>query len=205
METITVESRNSDVKGMSTQEFEEMGKIPGVLYGKSLDSSSVFVKAGAGDTIGWHVGSKFKIKLGKESYLATLDEVQRNIITRKIRHLSFHVADKSEVIQVEVPIHSKGEPEGAKSGGNLTQMLNTVSIKGQMSKVPEVLEFDISSLAINENLTLSDFKLPKGVEFILSEGISADEMVVFTCSPSKLATTEEESPEVETVVSTEAE
>ena len=69
-------------------------------------------------------------------------------------------------IEVTVPLHVVGEAPGTEEGGVLQQVAYEVQIETLPGDIPQELTLDVSSLGMNENLTLADLRLPEGIILI---------------------------------------
>ena len=74
-------------------------------------------------------------------------------------------------VDVEVPLRLIGEPVGVKnSGGVLEQVMNELPVKCIPSKIPELIEVDVSELDINDSLHVYDLELEEGIDITVDEG-----------------------------------
>jgi large subunit ribosomal protein L25 len=70
---------------------------------------------------------------------------------------------------MRVPLHFLGEdvaPGVVLEGGMVEHMLSDVEVKCKVDHIPEFIPVDLSTLALNESVHLSDLKLPKGVDLV---------------------------------------
>jgi large subunit ribosomal protein L25 len=65
-----------------------------------------------------------------------------------------------------VPLHVVGEAPGTEEGGVLQQVAYEVQIETLPGDIPQELTLDVSSLGMNENLTLADLRLPEGITLV---------------------------------------
>jgi large subunit ribosomal protein L25 len=91
-----------------------------------------------------------------------------------------------ERIEVTVPLHVVGEAPGTEEGGVLQQVAYEVQIETLPGDIPQELTLDISSLGMNENLTLADLRLPDGITLISDP----EEVAAIVTAPTEI--TEEE-------------
>jgi large subunit ribosomal protein L25 len=59
-------------------------------------------------------------------------------------------------IEIEVPIEFVGESQGAKKGGIIQFLLDTLTIKVLPDSIPEKIVIDVSSLDIGDSLHIED-------------------------------------------------
>jgi large subunit ribosomal protein L25 len=134
------------------------GGVPGVLYGRGLDSTPLTVdrrelyaalhtEAGTNALINLEVGS--------DKYLTVARELQRHPVRGDIIHLDFIRIVLDEKITAEVGIDYMGEPEGAKEGGILETIRTSVTISAQAPLVnviiPRILEVEAPEVELDED------------------------------------------------------
>ncbi len=167
------------------------GFMPGVIYGKDIDPIPVkvnmkdfrrTVKEAHGGVV------FFKVILDDgEPFLAVLQDIQRDNVTREVIHFDLHKIAETDVITVDIPIQFEGEPKGVKEGGVLELVLHELEVEAPATKIPEAIVVDISDLGVDDTIHVSDLQLPEGVRTTHDP----EEVVVTVTSP------EEEVEEVE--------
>jgi len=201
---IDLKAEVRDEKGTRpVRRLREAGYMPGVIYGKDIEPIPVkvdmknfrrIVKEAHGGVVFFKV-----IIEGMEPFLAVLQDVQRDNVTREIIHFDLHKISEEEEITVDVPLEFVGEPKGVKEGGVLAIALHELEIEAPASKVPEKIVVDISELGIDETIHVSDLELPEGVK----STHDPEEVVVTITSPEEEeveeVTEEEEMAEPEVI------
>ena len=86
--------------------------------------------------------------------------MHRNPVTGRLVHVDFAPVNMTERIEVMVPLRVEGEAPGVEEGGVLQQVAYEIQIETLPGDIPQELTLDVSSLGMNENLTLADLKLP---------------------------------------------
>jgi large subunit ribosomal protein L25 len=74
---------------------------------------------------------------------------------------------ENEKIRIRIPIHFKGESIaiGVKTqGGIVSHQKTDLDVVCLPKDLPEFIEVDVSGLALNQSLHLSDLKVPEGVQ-----------------------------------------
>jgi large subunit ribosomal protein L25 len=97
-----------------------------------------------------------------------LKDVQRDPAKPRIAHVDFLRVRADQKLNMNVPLHFKGAENapGTKEGGVFSHLMNDVEVSCLPANLPEYIEVDISDMALNQTLHLSDLKLPKGVELV---------------------------------------
>ncbi len=141
--------------------------IPAVLYGDG-SSTALAVPDKVVDYTLHHLGDNalYDIDLGSGAATARIVDVQRDPVSGRLIHVDFAPVNMRERIEVTVPLHVVGESPGAEEGGVLQQVAYEVQIESLPGDIPQEITLDVSTLGMNENLTLADVELPEGVTLI---------------------------------------
>ncbi|MDI3481568.1 MAG: large subunit ribosomal protein [Tepidanaerobacteraceae bacterium] len=189
MEQIALKAkkRDSSTKG-KINELRRKGKLPGVLYGKNVDSCPVSVDAKELLKILKTHGESALINLELEgqTHPVLMKEIQRDTLKDTIVHVDFYRISMTEKIEFDLPIVLKGDAEGVKMGGILQHQKREISVKALPKDLPEHLEVDISSLKIGDTLTVGDLKVDEKIT-VLDD---PDEVVISILAPKLAEDTE---------------
>ncbi|GIT33536.1 MAG: hypothetical protein Ct9H300mP3_10670 [Gammaproteobacteria bacterium] len=111
-----------------------------------------------------------------------IKEIQRHPATSRVLHADFMRVDPDSKITLVVPIRTLNDENcvGVKaSGGQVNHLINDVEISCLASNLPEQLEIDVLELDIGDTVSLSEIKLPEGVEItLLAQAEDRDQAVV---------------------------
>jgi large subunit ribosomal protein L25 len=165
---LKAQKREAAGKG-SARKIRSKGRVPAVLYGKDVDSVALdvdrreFVSA-------LHTDAGMNVLLGIDvdgkTTLALTRELQRDPVRGTLLHADFVKVDRSQRVEVEVPVHLIGEAPGAKEGGVLEHPLFAVNVRCVVTNVPESIEADISRLQIGDALRVSELQVPDETEIL---------------------------------------
>lgn len=169
MMELTAESRQYTGKEINRKHRAE-GKIPGVIYGKGLDTRSIeFQRKPLEKFLDTARRGTVVVKMtvrdgagGKESF-AVLKETQTHPLTGRVIHVDFYEVAIGKKFRVEVPLRVKGKAPGIEMGGILEVVTRSLEVECIPAHVPEFLELDVASLGIGDSLHLSDVRFPEGV------------------------------------------
>jgi large subunit ribosomal protein L25 len=104
-------------------------------------------------------------------------EVQRDIITRGIIHLTLQEVKDDDVIRINVPIVFSGEPDSVtKKRSSLMTPMVVIEIFAKPANIPDHITVDLSGLGENDKIVVGDLQLPDGV----STHVSGDALVATT-------------------------
>ncbi len=203
------EIREDQGKGASRR-LRHQGQVPAIIYGAgrpprslSFDHNKV-LKQLENESF---YSSVLNIKVGSRNQAAILKDMQRHPAKPRIMHMDFQRIVEDEEIKMNVPLHFIGEdiaPGVKEGGGKVSHIMTDVEIVCLPRYLPEYIDVDVSALELDAMLTLSDIKLPEGVEMpALAQGPEADRPVVSIHVIKEVVIEEEE--ELEAVAGEEGE
>jgi large subunit ribosomal protein L25 len=158
--------------------------VPGVLYGGDDDAMPFAVDERELRHALAARGAVVELELGGEATPAVLKDAQRHPVRGHTMHVDFLRVNLNVAIHSVVALELVGgdDAPGAIEGGVLEHVTREVNIEALPNDIPERLQVDVSSMQINDTLTLSAVTAPDGVT-ILDD---LDETVVATLTPPKL-------------------
>jgi large subunit ribosomal protein L25 len=147
------------------------GMVPAVLYGGGSEAGGTMALAVPDKVVDYtlqHLGDNalYEIDLGSGGSTARIVDVHRDPVSGRLVHVDFAPVNMRERIEVTVPLHVVGESPGAEEGGVLQQVAYEVQIETLPGDIPQELNLDVTSLGMNENLTLADLTLPDGITLV---------------------------------------
>lgn len=95
--------------------------------------------------------------------LLSVEDVQRNFLTDSTVHVDFLAVTPETVVRAKVYLKLNGTPVGVATGGQTNQIIYEIPVKCAVKDIPAAIEADITPLALNESLRLSQITLPAGV------------------------------------------
>jgi len=165
----------NDTGTSRSKKIRSEGAIPAVLYGKDIDVKTIQIDNKEFKEILSSEGRNaiVDIELDGESYFAMLKDVQTHPITNDILHLEFYNIDRSQKVEVTIPIRLVGK-EISKFEGAVVHQLDEVEIRCPSTEIPRQIKLDVSELTLGHSLHVSDLEAIEGIE-ILND---PDEMIV---------------------------
>ncbi|MDH5758170.1 MAG: 50S ribosomal protein L25/general stress protein Ctc [Gemmatimonadota bacterium] len=169
--TTTLEAAKRDQAGKGVaRKLRAQGRVPAVLYGG--DGEAVSLSVDAHDAL--HLFQSISVENtiielkveGEKKPVSTLvREIQAHPFRMELVHVDFLRIQKGVALDLEIPLHLVGVPEGVKlHGGTLEQMIHELPVRCIPSNIPDSIEVDVSALDLNEVLHVSDIELGEGVE-----------------------------------------
>jgi large subunit ribosomal protein L25 len=150
--------RDDTGKGSSRRTRAD-GRVPAVVYGRGMEPLAIsvdrreFVTALHTDA-GMNV--LLDIEVDGDTTLALTRELQRDPVRGTLLHADFVKIDRTQAVEVEVPVHLVGDSPGVKEGGVLENPLFQLHVRSLPGNVPQSIDADISSLEVGDALRVSD-------------------------------------------------
>ena len=158
MKSLTINaSQRESVGKKATKALRNAGQVPCVIYGgdtivhfsapeiafKNLvytpDVHTVEIALDNGKTIN-----------------VILQDIQFHPVTDRILHIDFVEIFDDKPITMAIPFKTTGNSRGVRNGGVLRFNLRRIKVKGLASKLPDVIEGDITELKIGNKLYVTD-------------------------------------------------
>ena len=169
-DNVDLQAREREERGKNAaRRLRASGMVPAVLYGDGDGQTrSLAVPDRVVDYTLHHLGDNalYDVNLGAGTSTARIVDVQRDPVSGRLIHVDFAPVNMRERIEVTVPLHVVGDSPGAEEGGVLQQVAYEVQVESLPGEIPQELSLDVSSLGMNENLTLADVMLPEGVTLV---------------------------------------
>lgn len=170
--SLSAEMRSDTGKGVA-RKLRASGRVPGVVYGHAREAQSLSVNARELDKLLSHISAGstvIDLGLGGATTKTLIREIQRHPFKKVILHIDFQELVAGEKVTVDIPLVFVGVPEGVRlSGALLEQIMHSVEILADPSKIPNHIDVDVSHLAMGHSLHVRDLVLPADVEVLSDE------------------------------------
>lgn len=169
---LNAEVRNKFGKG-ANRTLRRAGQVPAVLYGPKVEAQAL--------TLDRKILTKALVTLQKRNAVFNLDisegdktskchvvvkEIQAEPITGALVHADFLEVKLDQPMVFVVPIQFTGSAKGVDLGGEMHISTHTVTLRGLILDIPDVITIDVSNLSIGDKLLCSDLDIPAGVELL---------------------------------------
>lgn len=190
---------------VEARRMRRAGQVPGVLYGKSIKSSSVTVnRRELVKFLHAHAGEHGLLTLKVESDGKSLEKpvlikrVELHPVNGEVLHIDFHAIALTEAVRIKIPVVLGGEPVGVKQdGGVLEHFLREVEVECLPTQIPKQVAHDISAMKIGDTLHVKDLAVPEGAKITSdAEGVVASVLVPKVEKPEELEAEAVAEPEV---------
>jgi len=170
----------------SKKELKKMrkdGNIPGIYYSGGSNESIPIIIAKHDFNLALKSGARiFNIAVGDKKQNVLFKSVQYHPVTDEIIHIDLYGVRMDQAINIKVLIELIGDSIGVKDeGGILNQPLNELEIQCLPGDIPDLIELDISELAMGNSLNASDIKLDDKFSLVTPE----DSVIVSVTQPMK--------------------
>ncbi len=146
--------------GKASKSLKKTGFIPGVIFGKGLESISITLTQVDVEKA-YNEGGEttlIDIKMNGDSHKVLFKELQEDPISGKIIHAGFYKPNLKEKTEAQVPVEVIGEEnnEFVKNGEAMVLVLaNEIAVEALPMDLPHAFEVDVSNLQIGEAVTAS--------------------------------------------------
>lgn len=196
--TLKAEKREERGKGPARR-LRADGRVPGVVYGKEADTIALSVDAVDAEYLFRSISTDNTIVdldlEGEKASIPTLvREIQAHPFKDTLVHIDFYRIQEGVKVDVDIPVHLNGVPDGVKnSGGILQQVIHELPVSVLPYKIPESIEIDVTGLGMNESIHVGDIELDEEVEVLLD----LERTIATVVAPKELVVEEEEEEELE--------
>ena len=191
---LQLELQPRELLGKKVGRLRRVGVIPVHLYGPGVESRSLqcvgagliqlLARAGASSPI------SVTIEGESGSHLAFAREIQWDPRRDTVLHVDLLAVDQTKPVSAQVNLVLTGEAPGvARSGGSVTQQIQTVEVSALPLEMPAQIEVDISVMTDpNSVIRVGDISVSDSIAVLTD----SEEMVVRIDVPRGSGATEEE-------------
>lgn len=161
--------RKTKGKG-AAKKLRKMAQVPAVFYGPKTESVMLAVdypelerllKQGSSDNV--ILDLQVQSDQGTETHKAIIKDILMDPVKDIFLHADFYEISMDKEITVDVPIRLVNSPVGVTEGGILQHIRRKLNISCLPDKMIDVLELDVSGLAIGDSVHVEDIDLPEGI------------------------------------------
>ena len=193
MGDLVVRAETREEFGKNTnRRLRSQGRIPAVVYGKGISSTSVSV-----DPKDLHRilhsetghNTIFKLAIGDNSRDVLIKDYQLDPVKGNLLHADFQAIAMDEALIFEVPVEVVGVAKGVQSdGGVLDIVLREIQLKCLPGDVPDHIPVEVHALEIGDTIRVENLQVDASKITLLSD----PDLVVLTVIPPHV----EKEPEV---------
>ena len=184
MEKIVLSASARNRIGKKVKFLRREGKLPAILYGKSMDNPiPVTMDNAETSKIMRQISSStlVTIDVDGEEHMTLVRDFQVDPIYGTLQHVDFLVVSMSEKVSTMITVQVEGvAPIIEAEGGLLVTGMEQIEIQALPQDLPGHLSIDVSGLvAFGDTLYVRDVHLPSGVELLTDP----DELLIVATAP----------------------
>ena len=154
-----------EITGKKVAHLRREGRLPGVVFGRGLESDSVSVDTHEFELLRRHAGANTLVDLsvdGEKAAPVLVHGVQVHVVTRKPLHVDLFVVRMTEELTVDVPLVSEGVSDAVENaGGTLLHVLESVRVRALPDHLPQSIHYSIESLGtFDDQVHVRDLEIP---------------------------------------------
>src|SRR6266496_3309567 len=172
----TAFARGVEGRGASRR-LRRSGRAPGIVYGGTANPQPIELDHNALvhalKNEAFH-SSILTMKLDGASQQVLLRDVQMHPFRREILHVDFLRIDANRRIHMKVPLHfvnGENSPAVKLQAAIISHVVTELDVSCLPKDLPSFIEVDLSELALNQSIHVSNLKLPVGVTAVSHRGM----------------------------------
>lgn len=181
---------NIEKRNKKLQEVRQNGFVPGVIYGKDIEATSVQVPTLQFSKKLHEVGTSktFSILLDGQKHIVYIREYQKAYMDpSSYIHFDLVKVSKDDTLHSNVSLHFIGKEKFNNSALVFTTNLDEVEVEYNVGSGVSYLDIDVSSLTDETPLYVKDIKVPKGLKVLNNP----DQIVCSLSQPTEIKEVEE--------------
>lgn len=172
MEFLTIKVSQRKERGRHNKKIRKQKWVPAVVYGNGQKNISFSLDIRDAEK---YSKKEYENKIfsfqSADKHLEGLKVIKKAISYHKVSHQPIHMdflsLDMTKPIRVYVDINFKGVPKGVKEEGGIFNItLRQIELECLPNEIPPSIDLDVSQLGLNQNIHVSDLKLPEKIKLI---------------------------------------
>ena len=153
MKSITIKgSQRESVGKKATKALRNAGMVPCVVYGGDEPISFTAEEIAIKNLVYTPDVHTVVINLGGTKVSAILQDIQFHPVTDRILHVDFYQIFDDKEVTMEIPVRTKGNSRGVRSGGTLRIVTRKLRVKALPENLPDFIEADITEMRIGNKM-----------------------------------------------------
>jgi len=159
-------------RGKQNKKIRKQKQVPAVVYGNKQKNLTCSLDIRLAEK---YSKKEFENKIftfeSENKDLQGLKVIKKACSFHKVKrvplHMDFLSLDMNQNVRISLDLKFKGVPKGVKEeGGIFNIILRSVEIECLPNAIPPFIEIDVSHLVLNENIHVSDLKIPKNIKLL---------------------------------------
>ena len=148
--------------------LRRVGLTPGIIYGEFL-KNPIPIKIDSSDLKRLlktnNKGSIIPICLGKKKLNCVVKDLQKNY-RNEIKHQDLQYTKPNERIKMKIPIKFSGQENLESKRLVLETHITSIELQGDVEKIPESIDIDVSNMNFDNRILLEDISIPKDISVL---------------------------------------
>lgn len=162
MKSITIKgSQRESVGKKATKALRNAGMVPCVVYGGDEPISFSAEEIAFKNLVYTPDVHTVVVNLGGKKVTAILQDIQFHPVTDRILHIDFYQIFDDKEVTMEIPVRTKGNARGVRSGGTLRIVTRKLRVKALPENLPDFIEADITEMRIGNKMYVTAIKTDK--------------------------------------------
>jgi large subunit ribosomal protein L25 len=164
--------RESLGKG-AARKMRRNGKTPGIVYGPGMEPISLELDTKTITKLLLNIQRRnavlsLEVKGAKEKGRrhVIVKEIQSDPITDDLSHADFYEISLEKPVTLQVPLEYKGKAKGVDMGGDLVISRYSVTLKGKILDIPDIIQVDVTGLELGADITCQNLEIPANISLI---------------------------------------
>jgi large subunit ribosomal protein L25 len=163
------------VTGKKVARLRSEGRLPAVVFGRGIDSTSVSIDTHEFEQLRRSTGPNALVDLsvdGERAQAVLVHGVQAHPVTRRPLHVDLFAVRLTEELAVDVPLAAVGHsPLVELQGGTLLHALEHVRVRALPEDLPQLIEYAVDGLTeFDHAVHVRDLAVPPGVTLLTDPG-----------------------------------
>ncbi len=181
----------------SLKHVREMNKVPGVLFGKTIEPESIQIDEKDLRELYRQYGltQTFEVKMGRKKHLVYIKEVQNHILNQnQFLNVKLLKVTEGDTIKADLPIILVGKETIEKPGVIVQLLTDSVEVEYAVGHGLSHIDLDVTGMEVGDSKTIGDLSIPEGLTVM----DDLDKLVV-NVSETKYISEDEEETEAEDI------
>lgn len=174
-QTYQLAAQSRELRGKKMGRLRRSGLVPAVLYGYNVQPTAIQLDAHDFEITYRATGKTALVDLSLDSGRAVrvfVHDVQRDPVTRGVRHVDFLAVNLNEAITAAVPVVLTGIAPAVHNGtGVLLRGVESVQVQARPAELPHEIQVSVEGLAdVDQAIHVSDLPTAEGYAILDSPG-----------------------------------
>jgi large subunit ribosomal protein L25 len=170
----TLAAEHRELTGKKVARLRQAGRLPAVVYGHGVESSSISIDRHEFEQLRRHSGPNALVDLsvdGAKPQPVLVHGIQVHPVNRRPLHVDLFLVRMTEELIVDVPLVATGESQAVTlHGGTLLHPIESVRVRALPDHLPQSIEYSVAPIVdFDTTIHVRDLSVPADVT-LLTDG-----------------------------------